>query len=127
MEKRKAAGVLIVARTTGNCFLMKRADLGKYPMTWAMLSGEIDNGERPLDGLKREVGEEISIDPNIIEYHYAYTEKSNDLDFYYFIGFTDTEFEPTLNYENLAWGWFDKNDLPTPLYPRMGKKIFNLM
>ena len=123
-NKRKAAGVLIIARSTGNCFLMKRANQGKHPLTWAMLSGEINPEEKPLEGLMREVGEEISINPNIISYHYVYTEKTNDLDFYYYLGFTDNEFKPTLNEENVDYGWFDKTNLPTPLYPRMGTKIF---
>jgi 8-oxo-dGTP pyrophosphatase MutT (NUDIX family) len=127
MNKRKATGVLIIARSTGNLFLMKRGDFGQHPMTWAMLSGEIDSGEKPLEALMREVSEEIQINPEIIEYHYVHTEKTDSLDFYYYMGFTDEEFEPTLNMENLDWGWFPTNNLPQPLYPRMVKKIENLI
>lgn len=127
MEKRKAAGVLIVARNTGRYFLMKRGTMGKHPLTWAMPSGELEIGERPLDGLKREMSEETQINPEIVSYHYVHTEKDGEKDFYYYAGFTDTEFEPTLNEENLDWGWFEKDDLPRPLYPRMDLKVFNMM
>lgn len=126
MDKRKASGVLIIARDTGNVFLMQRGNGGKHPLTWAMLSGEIEVGEVPLEGLKREVGEEIGINPEIIEYHYVHTEKTSELDFYYFLGFTDNEFEAKLNFENVDWGWFEKSSLPKPLYPRMEQKILNL-
>jgi 8-oxo-dGTP pyrophosphatase MutT (NUDIX family) len=125
-EKRKEvqfAGVLVKARDTGRVFLMLRCELGTHPLTWALISGGIDDGEEVLDGLKREVMEECQIDPNIIEYELKYEENERDGTFYYYEGFTDTEFIPTLDFENLEWGWFEKDDLPDPLYPSIDKKI----
>ena len=122
---KTATGVLIVCRATGKIFLMKRSQ-GAHTNTWAMPSGMIEDGERPIDALKREITEETRINPEIIDYYYEHTEKSDGMIFYYYIGFTDKEFTPTLNDEHSAWNWFEKNELPEPLYPGMDKKIAKL-
>ena len=41
----------------------------------------------------------------------------------YYQGLTQSEFILKLDYENLDWCWFDKDDLPEPLFPMLGKKI----
>jgi len=125
-EKRKEvqfAGVLVKARDTGRVFLMLRCEEGTHGLTWALISGGIDDGEEILEGLKREVMEECQIDPNIIDYKLKYDENERDGKFYYYEGLTDTEFIPTLDYENLDWGWFEKDELPDPLYPEIDSKI----
>ena len=124
-EKRVAAGVLVKCTATERVLLLLRNDVSEEPNTWALVSGGIDPGENILEGLKRELWEETSIDPEIIEYKYishSYTPNKN-LDFYYYEGFTNTEFIPTLCDENLDWGWFSKDELPSPLYPNIDKKI----
>jgi hypothetical protein len=39
---------------------------------------------------------------------------------------TSKEFTPKLDHENLEWGWFDKKNLPSPLYRGMKEKIINI-
>jgi 8-oxo-dGTP pyrophosphatase MutT (NUDIX family) len=124
-NRKIAAGVLIKCRETNKVLLLLRNDKAYEPNTWSMVSGGIESGEEVLEGLKREVKEEISIDPNIIEYEFVgitYS-KSKNLDFHYYKGFTNTEFIPKLDYENLDWGWFDKDNLPENLYPNLEGKI----
>jgi len=36
---------------------------------------------------------------------------------------TNSEFIPTLDHENLDYGWFSKDDLPEPLFPGLKGKI----
>jgi len=120
--RRQAAGVLIKAKDTGNVLLLLRNDMPRTANTWALVGGGIDKGENILEGLKRELNEEMSIDPNIITYKFIRTEHTY-LDFHYFEGFVETEFTPTLCEENLDFGWYPKDKLPTPLYPNMGDKI----
>lgn len=122
---KTSAGVLVKAKDTGRIFLMLRCSRASNPLTWAMVSGGIEEGEDKLDGLKREVEEECSIDPNIIEYKFIeeITHEDDGDKFNYYEGLTDSEFIPTLCDENLDWGWFDKDDLPEPLYPNIQGKI----
>lgn len=127
-ESNLCAGVLIVARSTSRVLLLLRNEHSTYPSTWSIVAGHVKKGEHMFDGLKREVKEEINIDPEIIDYYLAKHEQGNDVEseFYYYIGFVDKEFECELNNENDNWGWFNKNNLPTPLFPHTATKIENL-
>ena len=125
MASTISAGVLIQAKDIGNFLLLKRSIICNDPHTWGLLSGGIDKGESVLEGLKREVNEEIQIDPEIIEYQKIHEENSEYGIFHYYWGFTTSEFIPKLDEENDAYGWFSKNTLPFPLYPKLKDKIDN--
>lgn len=128
-KKRIAAGVLVKCNETGRILLLLRNDKGDEPNTWALVSGGIEPGEDVLEGLKREVSEEMQIDPNIISYKFI--EKnyftSKNLEFHYYEGLTNSEFIPTLDHENLDFLWCNENDLPSPLYPNLLSKIKNFL
>ena len=124
-SKRIVGGVLIKCTETDRVLLLLRNDKGEDPNLWSMVTGGIDEGESILEGLKREVNEEMSIDPNIINYKFIekiYISEKN-MDFHYFQGFTNSEFLPKLDNENLDFKWCDKDDLPSPLYPGIIDKI----
>lgn len=123
--KRKAAGVLIKCIKTGNVFLLLRND--KTPR-WALMSGGVDEGETPIEALKREMYEELFVRANDILFKYIRVEHipEKNMDFYYYEGFTNTEFKPILDHENLNSGWFSKDKLPSPLYKGLSEKIANI-
>ena len=118
----QAAGVLIKCEKTGRIFMLLRND--KSP-SWSMVSGGLNKDENVVEGLKREIEEELSIDPNIISLKFIYAEKTpnQNVNFHYFEGLTSEEFSPKLDNENLEWGWFSKDKLPKPLYYKMQEKI----
>jgi len=120
--KKVVGGVLIKALDTGNVLLLYRND--KTP-TWALVSGGIDKGESPLEGLKREVYEEMFANPNKIDFKFIRVEHipEKNLDFFYYEGFVDKQFSPILDGENLNYGWFPKDKLPSPLYKGLDMKI----
>ena len=120
--KRIVAGVLIKCTQTGNVFLLLRND--KTP-TWALVSGTIEEGEKPLEGLQRELFEELFIRPNVIQYKYIGVEHIADknIEFHYYEGYCNNEFKPILDHENLNWGWFSKDKLPSPLFKGINEKI----
>jgi ADP-ribose pyrophosphatase YjhB (NUDIX family) len=124
-EKRIVGGVLIKCLKTNNVFLLYRND--KVPV-WALVSGGIDEGETALAGLKREIHEELFIDPNEIEFKYIGVEHipAKNIDFHYFEGFTNSQFKPILDHENLSFGWFPKDKLPSPLYKGLAEKIIKI-
>lgn len=124
-EKKIAAGVLIKCLSTNNVFLLLRND--RTP-TWALVSGGIQNHENPIEGLKREIYEELFIKPNILTFKFIRVEyiPEKNMDFHYFEALTNSEFKPILDEENLNWGWFSKDKLPTPLYKGLTEKIANI-
>ena len=124
-EKRTVAGVLIKANNTGRILLLLRNDDGEDPNLWSILTGGVEPGETVLEGLKREVSEEISINPDIVNYKFIEKKfiKEKNMDFYYYEGFTMSEFLPKLDHENSSYGWFGTDELPKPLYPGTKDKI----
>lgn len=120
--RKRHVGVLIKASDTGRFLLLKRAG-DPHKGTFSLLSGGLNPDEEPLEGLKREVGEEISQNPNIFNYKYINKEISDKAEFYYYIGTVKNEFIPKLDFENTSFIWTKKNELPQPLYPNLDKKI----
>jgi len=130
-DTKIAAGVLVKCRKTNKVLLLLRAE-GEHSGTWAMISGGIDKGEDILTGLKREIFEETKIDANAKETKIEFTFKEEIVNnvknskFYYYEGFTESEFTPILNHENKEYGWYSKDELPSPLYPFLSTKIQNI-
>lgn len=115
------AGVLIISRASGKILLLLRNEISDHPHTWGVVAGHIKDGEDILTGLKREIYEETKINPEQIDFYFIDKEFNNK--FYYFIGFIDNDIKCDLNNENLQYGWFNKNNLPSPLYPNLYNKI----
>ena len=125
-KENKFAGVLIKAIDTNRVLLTLRSDKCSDPHTWALISGGINYDEDVLIGLKREVYEELGIHPDVITYEFKHTELAHNMEFLYYEGFTEHEFIPILNEESDAFGWFEEDELPNPLYDKIGDKIKNI-
>jgi len=124
-EKQIVGGVLIKCETTDRVFLLLRND--KTPI-WSLMSGGIDEGENVIEGIKREMYEELFVKPNDIIFKKVGVEQipNKNREFHYFEGFTNREFKPILDHENLNYGWFSKDNIPTPLYKGLANKIANI-
>jgi 8-oxo-dGTP pyrophosphatase MutT (NUDIX family) len=120
--KKIVAGVLIKCIETDRVFLLFRND--KVP-TWALMSGGVDEGEEPLEALKREMFEELFLRPGNVQFKQMRVEQfpERNMEFHYFEGLTNSEFIPILDHENLNYGWFSKDKLPSPLYRGLDQKI----
>lgn len=121
-DKKIVGGVLIKCIKTDRVFLLLRND--KKP-TWALMSGGIEKGEDVLEGLKREMYEELFVKPTNVEFKKIGVENipSKNMEFHYFEGLTNSEFKPILDSENLNSGWFAKDSLPSPLFKGLFEKI----
>jgi GH24 family phage-related lysozyme (muramidase)/8-oxo-dGTP pyrophosphatase MutT (NUDIX family) len=111
---RKVAGALIKDEESGEVLLIKRND--KTPK-WAMVTGELDEGEDALDALEREMYEELFIRPGKVRLNFKGVDKFpiQNIELYYFEGFVKGKFKPHLDEENLDFGWFSMENLPSPL------------
>ncbi len=123
----KYGGVLLICEKSGKFLLLKRSAKSTYPKTWSIVSGGIEKGESPLEGVKRELKEETQIDSNNIKYEFF--EHQNQLIPYFdfFIGYCDEEFECKLDNENIDWGWFDIENLPKPLFPTLYSSLVRII
>ncbi len=124
-EKQVVGGVLIKCETTDRVFLLLRNDTTPI---WSLMSGGIDYGENIIDGIKREMYEELFIKSNDIIFKKINIEHipNKNREFHYFEGFTNREFKPILDHENLDYGWFSKDKIPSPLYKGLAEKIANI-
>jgi 8-oxo-dGTP pyrophosphatase MutT (NUDIX family) len=112
----RAAGVLIKSIQTNRYLFVQRGDHVKQARTWAGFGGEIDPGETPEDAIIRELEEEAGF-TNAVKLKKVYTFVNGGFTYHNYIGTVWNEFEPKLNWENMAYIWCNVNDLPEPLHP----------
>lgn len=119
---KRVAGALIKDEESGDVLLIKRND--KTPK-WAMATGKIDEGEDSLEALEREIYEELFIKPGQIRLNYKGLESfpAQNMELYYYEGFVRGKFKPHLDEENLDYGWFSIDKLPSPLIGGLYNKI----
>lgn len=101
-----ASGIMF--RQGKKIFLIQRSDDG----TWCPPGGKLEPGEIAADAARREVLEEVGY-----QYDGPLTPYSAANDYLTYRADIGTQFEPTINDESLAAGWFDINDMPKPLHP----------
>lgn len=120
------AGCLIYCESTGRILLLQDNPSKSYGSVWSLVSGEIEENESAFNAVKREVGEEVGIDPEIIDYYFVDREDGEKNVFSFFVGVVEEEFEPQLSWEHVNYGWFNKDELPENLYPGLDEKIEDL-
>lgn len=101
-----ASGIMF--RQGKKILLIQRSDDG----TWCPPGGKLEPGEIAADAARREVLEEVGY-----QYDGPLTPYSAANDYLTYRADIGTQFEPTINDESLAAGWFDINDMPKPLHP----------
>lgn len=111
-------GALFYAANTNRFLFLLRAGT-KYAGTWGTIGGKINFDESIIEGLKREITEEISFLPIITKYIPLESFTSHDQNFQYntYICIVESEFIPTLNHENSGYAWAQIDTYPKPLHP----------
>ena len=112
----QGAGILFLAHTTGRVLLTLRSAEVNEPHTWGIVGGKIDGRESPKTAAIREAREELGYNGKIENLIPAYTFKTKGFKFHNFIGIVPDEFTFTLDHENDDAGWFDIEELPSPLH-----------
>lgn len=113
----------MVAKDTNKFFMLHRVN---YPISWSALAGGMEGEENPIETVKREIKEEIGLDPDLVK-NIKIVGTSNTMGHthYVMVGFVDTEFKvPKLQKnENDDYGWFTEKNLPSPLHPGFKKSL----
>ncbi len=112
------AGCLFYSLATKRYLFLLR-NRSKYSGTWGLPGGKVEKDESIIDGLYREVDEEMG---NVPAFHKVIPIETFTSDDYYFnyhtflITVTD-EFIPELNEEHRGYAWVNIADHPKPLHP----------
>ncbi len=86
---------------------------------WNLFGGRVDNGERPKEALRRELGEEagLNVKPRRLEKLHTVTKKTgarqDERDLHFYVIKANREFSPRLNREHSDFGWFKAKQLPS--------------
>jgi 8-oxo-dGTP pyrophosphatase MutT (NUDIX family) len=120
---KESVGIFIIARDTNNFLLLHRST---KPIVWSLLTGSMERGESPKETILREIKEEIGVNPKTIDgiREIGRTVVKKTI-FHVFVGYVDNEFEiPNLKIdENDDYGWFNSNNLPSPIHKRWDKSF----
>jgi bis(5'-nucleosidyl)-tetraphosphatase len=126
--EERSAGAVVFRRVQDSPLYL----LLKYPAGhWDLPKGNIEEGEKPMDTMVREVREETGIaDLRVvpgferkIEYFYRRNGKKVHKTVVFFLAETSLE-EVTISFEHQAYGWFDFQDaMKTVTYPNAKKLI----
>lgn len=120
----EGCGALIYARAT-NRYLFLLRNKTKYEGSWGIVGGKIDAGETVIQGLVREIQEEIGRDfahKKFIPLE-TFTADNQKFIYYTFLVDVDHEFIPTLNDEHRGYCWVELEDYPKPLHPGLWRSF----
>ena len=124
MKIKFAVGALIKSRRTNRCLFLMRNE-HSYNGQFGLVGGKVKKEETVIEGLCREITEEIGFMPEI-EKMARFTEfLSDDKEFGYFsaVIVVKDEFIPLLNSESSGYAWVNLHNLPKPMHPRV-KDLF---
>ena len=116
-----AAGALFKAVTTGRYLFVMRSPKSSYKGTFSLVGGKVHVGEDILNGLTREVVEELGFVPEITKWisFNKFTSLDKKFTYHSVLALTPREFIPNLNKENSGYAWVDIDNPPKPLHPRL--------
>lgn len=124
LKQFRGVGAIIVSEASGKVMTVLRSPRESYPNTWTFAGGRVEEGESEIDGLSRELEEELQLTKikKIIPLH-RYQSRNKDFIYDTFVVLVSKEFIPELNWENAGYAWTDIDNLPGPLHPKTRQMI----
>jgi 8-oxo-dGTP pyrophosphatase MutT (NUDIX family) len=111
------AGALIYCRTTHRYLFLLRN--GTHSGSWGLVGGKIEQNETVVQGLNREIAEELGgviTDAKLVPIE-KFTSDNNHFEYHTYVIKVDEEFVPILNNEHRGYCWVRLDDYPKPLHP----------
>jgi len=110
------AGILLQAADTGRVMLVLRSGYVNEPFTWGLPGGRVDEGEAPLPAALRELSEETGYDGPFLDIDLLHVYQDGAFRFFNYRAVVPEEIEPALDWESIDYGWFERDELPSPLH-----------
>ena len=120
----EGCGALVYARTTNRYLFLLRTK-HRSAGHWGIPGGKIEFGETVIQGLVREIKEEIGVDfakKKFIPLE-TFTADNRKFIYYTFLVDCDKEFVPELNEEHRGYCWVELDDYPKPLHPGLWRSF----
>ena len=113
-------GALFFSQDTKRYLFLLRAGK-RYPNTWGLVGGKIEQNESIIVALTREIIEEVGFSPEIQRIIPIETFTADNLQFCYhtFVCSVKNEFIPILNSEHRGYCWTSLGCYPKPLHPKV--------
>ena len=120
----EGCGVLIYAKSTNRYLFLLRTK-SRHAGSWGIAGGKIESGETVIQGLVREIQEEIGVDYTNRKFIplETFTADNKKFAYYTFLVSVDAEFVPTLNSEHRGYCWVELDDHPRPLHPGLWRSF----
>lgn len=115
----KAAGTIFIAKSTKRLLLNFRSVDSSKPNCFGFWGGKLNKDETIIQGLDREIKEEIGFIPSYERVIVIDEFTSNDKNFKYFsfAVVVQNEFIPQINHESQGYCWCSLDNYPKPLHP----------
>jgi 8-oxo-dGTP pyrophosphatase MutT (NUDIX family) len=120
----EGVGALIYAKNTNRYLFLLRSK-SRQQGCWGIAGGKIDMGETVIQGLVREIQEEVGQDftnKKFIPLE-TFTSDNEKFVYYTFLVTVDEEFVPILNDEHRGYCWVELQDTPKPLHPGLWRSF----
>lgn len=114
----EGCGALVYSKNT-NRYLFLLRNKHRQQSYWGIPGGRIEAGETVIQGLVREIKEEIGCDYTGRKFIplETFTSDNEKFVYYTFLVTVDEEFVPALNAEHRGYCWVEIKDHPKPLHP----------
>lgn len=121
----RAVGALIICQRTHRAMMQLRSEEERHSMCWGLWGGKLKGKEGDLEGLKRELVEELG-HPGVpdtigISHIYTFTTRNRHFRHVSYAVLCEEEFNPILNNESAGYCWVKINSWPSPLHYNTGK------
>ena len=123
-EHLEGCGALVYARTT-NRYLFLLRNKSRHSGSWGIVGGKVEADETVIQGLVREIREEIGVDYTKKKFIPLETFTADNRKFVYYTFLVDCgeEFVPVLNNEHRGYCWVELTDHPKPLHPGLWRSF----
>ncbi len=110
-------GALIYSKATQRYLFLLR-NQKRHAGSWGLVGGGLEEYETPIEGLHREIVEEIgNIEFTKVIPLEKFTSDTNNFEYHTYLIIVNDEFIPKLNIEHRGYAWTSIEDHPKPLHP----------